>query len=53
MKCCSCGKEIDVSRCAIPPEWYGMYVRNEIQRVVCAECIKTPEGRAKYLDKGK
>jgi hypothetical protein len=48
MKCCSCSKELDVNKDSVPPKWYGMYVNAELRKVICADCIKTPEGRAKY-----
>jgi hypothetical protein len=48
MKCCACDKELDVDRNVIPPEWYGCYAGQKLDKVICAACIKTPEGRRKY-----
>jgi hypothetical protein len=48
MKCCSCKKEVDLNDREVPPKWYGRHSFSEIVKVICADCIKTEEGRKEY-----
>jgi hypothetical protein len=48
MKCCECGKEVDVSKTGIPPMWYGKYEGDKFVDLICAACIATPEGKEKW-----
>jgi len=45
MKCDDCGKELDVTKNVIPPEWYGFYSWNELIAAICPTCIKKPENK--------
>ena len=48
MKCCKCGKEIDVSKHVVMPEWFGAYRGSELMKVICVVCIKKPENRENW-----
>lgn len=43
MKCCKCGKEIDVTRHDLPPEWFAQYRGCEMIKVICRPCLKLVE----------
>jgi hypothetical protein len=43
VKCCECGKEVDVTVNVIPPSWYGAYHGIKMVAMICAECIAIPE----------
>lgn len=47
MKCCKCGKEIDIEVSVIPPRWFGKYTGSELKEVICSDCLKNiPEGKS-------
>jgi len=51
MKCCYCGKDIDVSFDVIPPQWFGWYSgANHLEEVTCLECLK--ENREDWRTRG-
>jgi hypothetical protein len=52
MKCCghSCGKEIDVSKGIVPPEWFGVYRGEKMLRVICKPCIDKSENKDWWKD---
>ena len=45
MKCCKCGKEVDVKSNEVPPKWYGTYLAGDLKKMICSECIKKPENK--------
>ena len=52
MKCCVCGKEVEVDKHHLPPMWYGKYEGCKQIAVICEACIATPEGKAKWKKEG-
>lgn len=43
MKCCKCGKDVDVTRHEMPPEWFAQYKGTEMLKVICRPCLKLVE----------
>jgi len=52
MKCCGCEKTVKLTVNVIQgkEKWYGKYVGTVIDKVICEECIKVPEKKAKYIE---
>ena len=53
MKCCSCNKEIDISKNVLvngEASWYGKYQMDIYLKVICHDCIKDPKKKAKYTN---
>jgi len=45
MKCCFCGKEIDITKNEIPAQWFGRYKGDHLLEVICLDCIETKEDK--------
>jgi len=50
MKCCVCGKAVDVDHNEVPPTWYARYLASEPIKAICAGCIRTDDGKAVWDD---
>jgi hypothetical protein len=49
MKCCICGKEIDINKNEIPATWFGKYTMSGLVEVICSVCVKKPENEKRWM----
>jgi len=52
LKCCGCGKEIDINDHSLKDglaQWFGTYTASILIRIICVECISDPTKKQKYV----